>query len=109
MEKVFRNGSKHDSRQIMININGGYIEFFYYQQYLKKKVWIIEENERREESGEDSLTKYEECNDPFYWFGTSDWKRDKTENLDRHDNWHTHMKEKTWFTNEMEKFLNDNI
>jgi len=31
MEKVFQNGSKHDKRKILIKIDNGYIEFFYYE------------------------------------------------------------------------------
>lgn len=42
-EAVFSNGSKHDSREIMIRINEDYIEFFFYEQYLRQKEWI--ENE----------------------------------------------------------------
>ena len=36
----------------------------------------------------------------------NEWIKDRTERLDRGDNWHTHMKEKNWFTKEMEDFIN---
>jgi hypothetical protein len=44
----------------------------------------------------------------FYYIPKTDWINDKTEILDREDNWHFHMKEKVWFTNEMESFINKN-
>lgn len=107
-EAVFSNGSKHDSREIMIRINEDYIEFFFYEQYLRQKEWIENETERRFQCGEEELTEDEAGNHNFYWFGKNDWKRDKTERLDRPDNWHKHMERKTWFTKEMTDFINKN-
>ena len=45
-QAIFANGSNHDNREIMLQI-GDYIDFFYYDQYNKQKIWIIEENDRR--------------------------------------------------------------
>ena len=108
MQKVFANGSKHDSRDILIEIKDGYIEFFFNEYYLRQQQWIKEETERRFEEGQDELGEDEKGNHSFYWIGADEWHKSKTENLDRGDNWHTHMKEKNWFTPQMEKFMDDN-
>lgn len=44
----------------------------------------------------------------FYWIGVDDWVNDKTNRLDREDNWHKHMKRKNWFTEDMAEFINNN-
>lgn len=103
-EAVFSNGSNHDNRKIMIRINDD-IEFFFYDQYLRQKQWIEEETERRLQCGEDELTEDEESNNSFYYILKQDWISDKTERLDREDNFHTHMMRKTWFTKEMKDFI----
>jgi len=106
MEQVFNNGSAGDTRQILVRIKDGYIEFFFYDQYLRQLNWINEETERRLESGEEELTEEEKGNNSFYWFGTDEWVKDKTQRLDRPDNWHQHMGRKNWFTKEMADFIN---
>ncbi len=108
MQKVFANGNERDTRDVLIKIDPLFIEFFFYDQYRHQENWIKEETERRLESGVDELDADEKRNDNFYWIGVEEWVRDKTERLDRHDNWRTHMKEKRWFSIEMEKFINDN-
>ena len=45
----------------------------------------------------------------FYDIPKCDWISDRTERLDREDNWHFHMKEKNWFTDEMKKFIDANV
>lgn len=98
MEKVFKNGSKGDYRDILIKKKDGVIEFFYHQQYLNQDNWVDAENERRFKSGEDDLSEDEAMNNNFYWIDEEDWKR----NL---NNWHEHMSEKNWFTEEMSKWM----
>lgn len=46
--------------------------------------------------------------DEFYSIPVRDWISDRTERLDRGDNWHTHMKEKYWFTPEMKNYIDKN-
>lgn len=43
----------------------------------------------------------------FYYIPTHEWVNDKTNRLEREDNWHRHMMEKTWFCQEMKNFIND--
>lgn len=107
MEQVFQNGSKHDKREIMIKIENGCVQFFFYEQYLKRKQWVEEETQRKLEYVEQELTEDESENNEFYWFELSEWVKDKTERLDRADNWHKHMIHKNWFTKEMASFLNN--
>ncbi len=107
-EEIFNNGSEHDKRRIMIRINNGYVEFFFYDQYLRQKQWIEEETERRFQDGEDELTEDESGNHNFYWFGVDEWVKDKTERQDQNDNWHKHMRRKNWFTLKMEDWINEN-
>jgi hypothetical protein len=45
----------------------------------------------------------------FYDIPKRDWISDRKERLDREDNWHYHMKEKNWFTKEMEKYIDENV
>lgn len=104
MRKEFNNGSAHDKRNIDIEINDGIVSFYFSEQYKKQQKWIEYEIENR---GEDNLDEDEKGNHEFYWFDLGDWERDKTERLDREDNWHTHMNQKNWFTQEMANFLND--
>ncbi len=108
MQKVFTNGSEHDNRDIMIEIKDGYIEFFFNDYYLKQSKWIEEETQRRLDEGGEELTDDEAGNHGFYWMSADDWRKSKTENLDRADNWHIHMNQKNWFTPSMEKFMDDN-
>lgn len=106
MEKVFENGSKGDTRQILIRIKDGTIWFYFYDQYKRELNYINEEIERRNETGENELTEEEKHINEFYWIGLDDWISDKTNRLDRPDNWHQHMREKNWFTEEMAVFIN---
>jgi hypothetical protein len=47
-----------------------------------------------------------EGNREFYSIPKKEWDSDKTNRLDREDNWHTHMMNKTWFNQEMKDFIN---
>jgi len=108
MQKIFKNGSKGDNRRILIDIKDGTIWFYFYDQYVRELNYIKEEEQRRQECGEPELTQEEKCVHEFYWIDAHDWNKSKTENLDRGDNWHNHMTEKAWFTEEMENFLDLN-
>lgn len=55
------------------------------------------------------LTRPEVDVDEFYSIPVDEWISDRTERLDRGDNWHTHMDEKSWFTLEMKTFIDKNI
>ena len=80
-------------KQILIEIKNDHF-FFYHQSaidYFNNRKQYVEDNEI------DSDDELEEPTN-FYYIPINEWKRDKTENLDREDNWHNHMKEKNWFT-----------
>ncbi len=108
MQKVFYNGNENDNRQIMISISNNFIEFFFYDDYVRQRNWIKEQIERRLENGEDDLSNEEKQINSFYWIDAQHWNKDKTERLDREDNWHKHMMQKRWFTSEMKDFINAN-
>lgn len=107
MEKVFTNGNPKDGREIMIRIDENSIEFFFYEQYVRRQNWIEEQKEKEYNLG-NYLADEDLENLGFYWINKNDWVSDRTERLDREDNWHFHMKEKNWFTDEMEKFIDNN-
>lgn len=44
----------------------------------------------------------------FYSIPISEWISDRTNRLDRPDNWHNHMADKNWFSEQMKKFIDDN-
>jgi len=48
----------------------------------------------------------QEGNRKFYSIPIKDWVYDKTNRLDRDDNWHKHMMEKNWFSEKMADFIN---
>lgn len=101
MKKVFNNGSSHDKRKIMIEIEEEAICFYFFEQYLRQENYLQVEAERRSMCGEDDLTEDEKRNDEFYWIDKDEWRRNV-------NNWHNHMEEKNWFTNEMKEWMDDN-
>lgn len=108
MENTFDNGSTGDNRRILIKIDSEHIEFFYLDQYLRKRNWIDEMEDKARNGECEELEDEDKEINGFYWIFSSEWESDKTNRLDRPDNWHTHMKEKIWFTSDMEKFINEN-
>lgn len=48
----------------------------------------------------------QERNREFYYIPLSEWVSDLTNRLDRDDNWHNHMMQKTWFSQPMQQFIN---
>ena len=108
MEGVFLNGSDYDKRDILIKINNEHIEFFFYEQYVNRLEWIRDRTEKYENEGWEELNDEEKEVNGFYWIGVDEWVNDKTNRLDREDNWHKHMKRKNWFTEDMAEFINNN-
>ena len=105
MKQSFSNGNKNDNRDIDIEIQNGAISFYFTKQYNRQKQWVEDEIENR---GYDDLGEDEKANNPFYSILSRHWVEDKTNRLDRGDNFHNHMREKNWFTKDMEDFLNEN-
>lgn len=104
-ESVFNNGLESDNRRIMIRITGYHIEFFYYDQYLRQLEYL---SDKIENGDIDYMGEEEKVINGFYWIGADEWISHKTKYLDREDNWHKHMKNKLWFTDEMAEFMNNN-
>lgn len=108
IQKIFSNGRKGDNRQILIIIDDTHIAFYYNEHYENQKRWIRDEEERRLELYDEPLSDEDKMNCEFYWIDKDRWVEDKIQHLDRHDNFHTHMNEKNWFTSEMAVFINNN-
>lgn len=45
----------------------------------------------------------------FYTIPKDEWISDRSNRLERKDNWHSHMTEKTWFTSDMKLFIDSNV
>lgn len=102
MQQIFKNGSKGDNREILITIKDGAIEFFFSEQMKRHKDWIDEEIKRKQDWGEEPLTEEEKSGGGnFYWIESSDWRKSNKR-------WLSHMREKNWFTPQMEEFINNN-
>lgn len=98
MQKVFINGSENDDRNILIIINKGIIEFFYNEYYVRFMNFIEDEKERRgEELSEDEM----QCSN-LYWIDCECWAKDI-------NNFHKHMARKSWFTDKMSKWMDENV
>ena len=98
----FKNGNG-STRSIVIEITENYIEFYFLQDLKRHKEFIEYMDSIEQEISEDEKT----CN-TFYYIPKEEWIKDKTQRLDREDNWNIHMYEKNWFTKEMELFINKN-
>jgi hypothetical protein len=94
--KSFNNGnSEWDSRSISIKIDNETICFYFdktIKQFYARKSYL-EEHGYEPEDGEETEPSY------FYWIDIVDWKNPQR-------NWSNHMAEKSWFTNEMENYIN---
>jgi hypothetical protein len=90
-------------RGIIIEVSNEFILFFFAEQVKNQQEWISEQ----EELGNDISEEDKKINE-FYWIETPQWVRDKTNHVERGDNFHHHMKEKNWFTEEMYDFINKN-
>jgi hypothetical protein len=100
--KKFNNGNDWDSRSISIKIDNDVISFYLEDRlrYFSQRQQYILENEI--EVDDDEPTEPE----TMYWIPKDEWIKDKTERQDRDDNWHKHMKRKSWFIQEMENYIN---
>ena len=107
MQRVFSNGSSHDNRDILIKIEPPFICFYFNEFHFRRQEWIDNETEERSLHGEEPLDEDESSNDGFYHILIKEWVSDKTNRLDRPDNWANHMEEKNWFTHEMKDFINN--
>ncbi len=96
----FTNGNG-SSRDIYINIFEDFINFYYADNYqrIKERLKWMEETQQE-------ITEEDREYHPFYSILVKYWISDATERLDRIDNFHTHMKQKTWFTQEMYNYIN---
>lgn len=90
-------------REVIVEITDTHILFFFAENVRKQMDWV----EQQEEMGYEVSEEDKKINE-FYWIEKSQWVRDKTHNPERGDNWHNHMKEKNWFTDEMYNFINKN-
>lgn len=88
-------------REIVVEVSKNHILFFYRDDIDRHYKWLSEQTELGNEVPEEQRDVNE-----FYWIETNQWVADKTQRLDRGDNWHFHMKEKNWFTDEMYEFIN---
>lgn len=97
--KVFKNGSKGDTREILIVISEDFAEFFYNEYYHRHNEWLAEQ----EESGNiENIDEDAKDNNGFYWIGRDDWNF-------RQQEWITHLSRKNWVTGDMLAYLHDNL
>lgn len=101
-QKVFTNGNEKDGRDILIVIEPEFAMFYFNDNYNSHKEWVMQEEERRRECGEEYLSEDEKTCCEFYWIGKDDWNR-------RLDNWEQHLEYKAWFTPQMFDFLNEGL
>lgn len=91
-------------REVQIRIESGVISLYWVDAIQHQNNWI----EHQMELGHD-IDEQDMSVSAFYWILKRDWIADKTNRLDRQDNFHTHMKNKTWFTDEMYQWINKNV
>lgn len=92
MEKLF---TSPQGREILIKIDTDAIFFYHNRDIQHQKQWVEQQEQLGNEITEEDKKTYE-----FYWIGVDEWKKDL-------NNWHNHMLQKNWFTNEMYDFLLD--
>jgi hypothetical protein len=97
IEKSFRDAR---GREVIIKVNDECILFYHGDVVKMQKRWVEEQEENGYEVSDD-----EKEVDEFYWIEKDRWIKD-FKRLDDESAFHTHMKRKTWFTNEMYNFMN---
>lgn len=97
-EKVFTDSL---GRKILIKVSDEHISFYFVSEIERHKEWLRIQEEQDNEVSEDEKTV-----DDFYWIDKQHWIDDYTQRQDRTDNFHYHMKRKSWFTNEIYIFMN---
>lgn len=99
IEKIFTDPR---GRDIVIRVTDDAISFYHLDNIERQREWVAQQIENGYEVDEEAKHV-----DEFYWIDKKDWIDDVTQRQDRGDNWHTHMREKTWFTNRMYDFINE--
>jgi len=102
--KQFTNGNGTD-RNIYIDTDEvGFINFYYVDNYKRTMQYVLDMQEREIPIEEDDAVPQ-----PFYSIMKDYWIADTRERLDREDNFHYHMKQKNWFTQEMYNYINKQL
>lgn len=102
--RQFTNGNGTD-RSIYIDLcEVGYIDFYFVNDYDRQMQYILDMKEREIPIEEDDAVPQ-----PFYSIMKDYWIADTRERLDREDNFHYHMKQKNWFTQEMYDYINNQL
>lgn len=91
-------------REVIITISQETILFHHADVVKMQEDWYNNQIELGNDVDEEEKNVGE-----FYYIEKSEWAKDRTERQDREDNWHKHMKRKTWFTDEMYDFINKNV
>lgn len=101
--KPFSSG--HDNRTIYIEVDDNFISFYFESDinYFNDRQRYLEDNNI--EPSEDEPKGPTE----FYWIPADEWVNTKDNKKGLAHNWHTHMKNKSWFTEQMEKFIDENV
>jgi hypothetical protein len=100
IEKTFYSPN---GKEILIQIDSEAISFFDSKLIRHNERWLEDQRLSGHEPHEEEYKVHE-----FYWIGKGDWISDKTNRLDREDNWQKHMIHKNWFTKEMKQFIDEN-
>jgi hypothetical protein len=104
IQKTFKGGyEREEHNRFTIIKNEAYFDFYFFDKLDRhlQRLEYLRENEMPIE--DEDL----ECSED-YSIPILAWEIDKTERLDRGDNWHFHMEEKRWFTKEMAQWMNEN-
>lgn len=94
----------YDPREIAIEVSDDHIAFFFEDNVRRQEQWISEQEYLGYEVSEEDKIIHE-----FYWIDSWQWVKDKIHNPEGGDNWHNHMKEKNWFTDEMYDFIEKHL
>ena len=91
-------------RTAILTIDDHVISFFWEDAMTAQRKWVEYQMELGHEVDEN-----EKSVSAFYWILKNEWVNDESNRLDREDNWHKHMKQKLWFTEEMYNWINKNV
>lgn len=91
-------------RMVTIKFDNDAILFYWSDAIHAQNNFIENQEELGNDIDEDDRKVSE-----FYWIYKDEWISDITGRQDRSDNWHVHMKEKTWFTEQMYNWINKNV
>lgn len=91
-------------RNVVIKIDNEAISFYWGDAIQHHNNWVEHQIELGHDIDENDMNVSE-----FYWIFKNEWVHDRTNRLDREDNIHKHMKNKTWFTDSMYQWINKNV